>query len=128
MSDPKYDKTKEGVEEVEEDVLHFKLTLTHRQPQGLEKASSEILKKVTALTTEGGKIKCSGPGRMPTKHLNITTRKSPCGNGTNSYDHWEMRIHKRVFHIYSSQKNFQAIVSGVHTEPGMILEAEEIEE
>lgn len=128
MSDPKYDKTKEGVEEVEEDILHFKLTLTHRQHQGLEKASSEILKKVNSLVADGAKIKSSGPGRMPTKNLKLTTRKSPCGNGSNTYDNWEMRIHKRVFHIYCSQKNFQGIISGVHTEPGMILEAEDIEE
>lgn len=28
------------------------------------------------------RIKVKGPVRMPTKVLNITTRKSPCGEGT----------------------------------------------
>ena len=36
---------------------------------------------------------------MPTKFLRITTRKSPCGEGTNSWEHLEMRIHKRVIDL-----------------------------
>ena len=33
------------------------------------------------------------PGRrMPTKTLRITTRKAPCGNGTNTWDRFEMRM------------------------------------
>ena len=45
------------------------------------------------------KVKVAGPVRMPTKVLRITTRKSPCGEGTNSWDHLEMRIHKRVIDL-----------------------------
>ena len=45
------------------------------------------------------KVKVSGPVRMPTKFLRITTRKSPCGEGTNSWEHLEMRIHKRVIDL-----------------------------
>ena len=45
------------------------------------------------------KVKVSGPVRMPTKVLRITTRKSPCGEGTNSWEHLEMRIHKRVIDL-----------------------------
>jgi small subunit ribosomal protein S20e len=36
-------------------------------------------------------LKVKGPVRMPTKVLRITTRKSPCGEGTNTYDGFEMR-------------------------------------
>ena len=45
------------------------------------------------------KVKVSGPVRMLTKFLRITTRKSPCGEGTNSWEHLEMRIHKRVIDL-----------------------------
>lgn len=45
------------------------------------------------------KVKVSGPVPMPTKFLRITTRKSPCGEGTNSWEHLEMRIHKRVIDL-----------------------------
>eukprot|EP00427_Karlodinium_veneficum_P068372 CAMPEP_0169425560 /NCGR_PEP_ID=MMETSP1017-20121227/68630_1 /TAXON_ID=342587 /ORGANISM="Karlodinium micrum, Strain CCMP2283" /LENGTH=90 /DNA_ID=CAMNT_0009535401 /DNA_START=303 /DNA_END=572 /DNA_ORIENTATION=- len=37
----------------------------------------------------------AGPVRLPTKTLRLTVRKSPCGEGTNTYDRWEMRVHKR---------------------------------
>lgn len=125
--DPNVDKQKEKeVEEQEkEEVQHFKLTLTHKSPKGLENATRDILNKISTMLEADKKpnIKASGPARMPTKRMHITTRKSPCGNGTNTFDHFQMRIHKRVFHITCSQKNFQAIVGGLHTEPGMIMEA-----
>eukprot|EP01028_Stygiella_incarcerata_P003172 TRINITY_DN1606_c0_g2_i2.p2 TRINITY_DN1606_c0_g2~~TRINITY_DN1606_c0_g2_i2.p2 ORF type:complete len:114 (+),score=12.77 TRINITY_DN1606_c0_g2_i2:402-743(+) len=47
-------------------------------------------------------LKVKGPVRMPTKTLRITTRKSPCGNGTNTFDRFEMRVHKRVIDMYST--------------------------
>ena len=44
-------------------------------------------------------VKVSGPVRMPTKFLRITSRKAPCGEGTNAWEHLEMRIHKRVIDL-----------------------------
>lgn len=124
-----YDKTKEKeIEEEEEEIAHYKLTLTHKKHRGLELAVKDIMRKVENLKNDGARVKSSGPGRMPIKRLKITTRRSPCGNGTNTFDTWEMKIHKRVFHIHCSQKNFQSITSGLYTEPGMILDAEEIDE
>jgi len=124
-----YDKQKDKeVEQVDQDpVLHFKLTITHKNSKGLEITVREIQRKIEGLKGGNSNVTASGVSRMPTKTLHITTRKSPCGNGTNTYDHFELRIHKRVFHIRCSQKNFQNIISGIHTEPGMILEADEIE-
>ena len=36
-------------------------------------------------------LKVKGPVRLPTKVLHITTRKAPAGNGTNTWDRFEMR-------------------------------------
>ena len=48
-----------------------------------------------APTSSGGakdkSLKVKGPVRIPTKVLHITTRKSPCGEGTNTWDRFEMR-------------------------------------
>ena len=41
---------------------------------------------------------------MPTKFLRITTRKSPCGEGTNTWEHLEMRIHKRVIDLVAQDE------------------------
>lgn len=41
-------------------------------------------------------LRVKGPVRMPTKVLKITTRKTPCGEGSKTWDCYEMRIHKRL--------------------------------
>jgi small subunit ribosomal protein S10 len=49
-------------------------------------------------------IAISGPVPLPTKRLKITTRKSPCGNGTATFDNFEMRIHKRLIDLPANEK------------------------
>jgi small subunit ribosomal protein S10 len=49
-------------------------------------------------------ITISGPVPLPTKKLKVTARKSPCGDGTATFDNFEMRIHKRLIDIPSSEK------------------------
>ena len=39
-------------------------------------------------------VKIKGPIPLPVKHLNITTRKSPCGSGAETYEKWEMKSEK----------------------------------
>ena len=48
-------------------------------------------------------LRVKGPVRLPTKFLKITTRKSPCGEGTNTWDRFEMRIHKRLLDFRTSE-------------------------
>ena len=45
-----------------------------------------------------------GPVPLPTKKLKITTRKSPCGDGTATFDKYEMRIHKRIIDLPANEK------------------------
>ncbi|MCK5149868.1 30S ribosomal protein S10 [Candidatus Pacearchaeota archaeon] len=49
-------------------------------------------------------ITVSGPVPLPTKKLKITTRKSPCGDGTATFDRYEMRIHKRLIDLPANEK------------------------
>ncbi len=41
-------------------------------------------------------LRVKGPVRLPTKVLKVTTRKTPCGEGSKTWDCYEMRIHKRL--------------------------------
>jgi small subunit ribosomal protein S20e len=59
----------------------------------------------------GRALKVAGPVRMPTKNLKLTVRKSPCGEGTNTYDRFEMRIHKRLIDLHSPSETVKQIVS-----------------
>merc|ERR1712166_1231874 len=83
-------------QEVHEDIHKIRMTLRGREVKPLEHACSEI---VARAKQQGFKV--AGPKRIPTKILTVTTRRSPCGNGTNTYDHFEMRIHKRVIDVWS---------------------------
>src|SRR4030042_7162870 len=49
-------------------------------------------------------IVISGPVPLPTRKLKVTTRKSPCGNGTATFDRFEMRIHKRLIDLPANEK------------------------
>ena len=49
-------------------------------------------------------IAISGPVPLPTKKLKVTTRKSPCGDGTATFDRYEMRIHKRLIDLPANEK------------------------
>ncbi len=55
-------------------------------------------------------ILMSGPIPLPTKRLKITTRKSPCGDGTATFDNFEMRIHKRLIDLPANEKVLRQIM------------------
>jgi len=61
-------------------------------------------------TAKKSGINISGPVPLPTKKLKITTRKSPCGNGTATFDRFEMRIHKRLIDLPSNEKILHGIM------------------
>ncbi|KAG6384211.1 hypothetical protein SASPL_155992 [Salvia splendens] len=67
------------------------------------------------------RLRVKGPVRMPTKVLKITTRKSPCGEGTNTFDRFELRVHKRVIDLFSSPDVVKQITS-ITIEPGVEVE------
>ncbi|MXX20770.1 MAG: 30S ribosomal protein S10 [Cenarchaeum sp. SB0665_bin_23] len=49
-------------------------------------------------------VRIKGPTPLPIKRLHVATRKSPCGNGTETYEKWEMRLHRRVIDISADDK------------------------
>ncbi|MDP2947451.1 MAG: 30S ribosomal protein S10 [Nanoarchaeota archaeon] len=64
---------------------------------------NEVIGTIKNISSGAG-MPMSGPIPLPTKKLKITTRKSPCGNGTATFDRFEMRIHKRVIDLPSNDK------------------------
>tara|TARA_Y100000310_G_C20035119_1_gene513544 strand:- start:86 stop:394 length:309 start_codon:yes stop_codon:yes gene_type:complete len=55
-------------------------------------------------------VNVSGPIPLPTKKLKVTTRKSPCGDGTATFDNYEMRIHKRILELPSNESVLHSIM------------------
>ena len=63
----------------------------------------------------------AGPIPLPTKKMKITTLKSPDGEGTNTWERWEMRLHKRVIDVEADERSLRQIMrvqvpDGVHIE------------
>jgi len=79
----------------------------------LSSASIEHLNNICeAIKDIAGKssVVIRGPIPLPTKRLKITTRKSPCGEGTATFDHFEMRIHKRVIDLPMDERVLHSIM------------------
>ncbi len=66
----------------------------------------------TEIKTIAGKsgIEMKGPVPLPTKKLKISTRKTPCGDGSDTYEKWEMRIHKRLIEISADDRVLRDIM------------------
>ncbi len=67
------------------------------------KMLNDICNSIQNLAKKAG-IAISGPIPLPTKKLKVTTRKSPCGDGTATFDRFEMRIHKRLIDLPANEK------------------------
>ncbi len=55
-------------------------------------------------------VKIKGPIPLPVKKLHIATRKSPCGSGTETYEKWEMRMHRRLIDINADDKAIRQLM------------------
>merc|ERR1712046_526800 len=94
----------------------IRITLTSRNVKNVEKVCAELIKGA-----KDKELEVKGPVRLPTKVLRITTRKSPCGEGTNTWDRFEMRIHKRLIDLHSPVDVVKQITS-ISMEPGVEVE------
>jgi small subunit ribosomal protein S20e len=72
-------------------VLSLGITLTSRKVASLEKVCQELIER-----SKSKDLRVKGPVRLPTQNLKITTRKTPCGEGSKTWDTFEMRLHKRL--------------------------------
>lgn len=56
------------------------------------------------------KVDYSGPIQLPTKHLTVPCKKSPDGEGSATWDRWEMRIHKRMIDIDADERALHQVM------------------
>merc|ERR1711990_1185556 len=109
---------KEGKEEVQEGEQEHKIriTITSKNCSAIERISNELVK-----AARDKNLKVKGPVRMPTKTLRITTRKTPSGEGSKTWDRYQMRIHKRVIDLQSPTETVRQITQ-LSIDPGMDVE------
>jgi small subunit ribosomal protein S20e len=80
------------VEKPQADSIHkIRIILTGRNVSSLEKVSKDLI-----AGAKKQKLRVKGPVRMPTKTLRITTRKTPCGEGSKTWDRFQVSPFKSI--------------------------------
>lgn len=97
-------------------VHRIRITLTSKNMKSLEKVCADLINGAKKQN-----LRVKGPVRMPTKILRITTRKTPCGEGSKTWDRFQMRVHKRVIDLHSPSEIVKQITS-ISIEPGVEVE------
>jgi small subunit ribosomal protein S10 len=83
---------------------YARIKLTSTNVEQLDRVAKEI-KEIAEKTG----VRCKGPQPLPTKRLKITTRKAPTGEGTHTFDHWQLRIHRRILDIEPDDRTLRQI-------------------
>ena len=81
-----------------------------------------VCEQVKEIASKTG-VEISGPVPLPTKRLRVPVRKSPSGDGTETWDRWEMRVHKRLIDIPADERTMRQIMR-VNVPDGVNIEIE----
>ena len=98
------EKDKDKADQNEEDMHNIRIILRSQETKNLEHVANTLAKNARE---KGYEVK--GPRFMPNKILSLTVRKSPCGEGTNTFDAYKMKIHTRIVDIKCSANNVSEI-------------------
>jgi len=96
---------KSDAQEVMVMVRKARIRLTSTDYKKLE----EICEELKAIAEKTG-VKMNGPVPLPTKRLRVPVLKTPCGEGTPTWDRWELRIHKRLIDIDAEERVMRRIM------------------
>lgn len=88
------------------------------------KKVEEVCKQIIEISKKTGADR-TGPIPLPTKVLRVPVRKSPSGDGKATWEHWEMRVHKRMIEIDANERTMHQLMrlqipDGVHIEIEML--------
>lgn len=100
-------------------IHRIRITLTSRNVKNLEKVCNDLISR-----SKDKQLRTKGPIRLPTKVLTHVTRKSPCGEGSKTWDRFEMRIHKRLIDLHSPSEIVKQIVSSDRSKEKVFLESQ----
>ncbi len=80
----------------------------------------EVCNEIKNIAQRTG-VELHGPIPLPTRRLVVPVRKTPCGDGSATWDRWEMRIHKRLIDIEADERALRQLMriqipDGIHIE------------
>ena len=95
-----------------------RIVLIGRSSGGIE----EVCRQIVSIAQRAG-VNYAGPVPLPTNKMKVVTRKSVSGNGTATWERWEMRVHKRIIDVDADERSLRQIMR-VHVPDGVHIEIE----
>lgn len=86
-------------------VAKARISLSGPDPKDVDDVSNQI-KEISIKTG----VSISGPMPLPTKKLVVPCRKSPDGEGTETWERWTMRIHKRLIDLEADERALRQLM------------------
>ncbi|MEM2908901.1 MAG: 30S ribosomal protein S10 [Candidatus Bilamarchaeaceae archaeon] len=83
----------------------MRIKLSGEDPTALEGVVSQIRELAKTLG-----LNFIGPVRLPRRRFTVTVRRTPCGDGSDTYEHWEKRFHKRLIEVEGSDKYMKQLL------------------
>lgn len=68
-----------------------------------------VCEEIKSIAKKTG-VRMRGPIPLPTKRLLVTVRRAPSGQGYHTFDHWEMRIHKRLIDMDADERAMRQLM------------------
>ena len=82
-----------------------RISLTGTDPTKVDSVCNQI-----KLISERTGVSMAGPIPLPTKKLIVPTRKAPDGEGSETWDRWQMRVHKRLIDLDADDRALRQLM------------------
>jgi len=82
-----------------------RISLTGTDPVKVDTVCAQI-KQISERTG----VNMAGPIPLPTKRLNVPVRKAPDGEGSETWDRWQMRVHKRLIDLDADDRALRQLM------------------
>src|SRR5207253_8136251 len=82
-----------------------RISLSGTDPKKVDNVCQQI-----KLISERTGVAMAGPIPLPTKRLVVLVRKSPDGEGSETWDRWEMRIHRRLIDLDADERALRQLM------------------
>jgi len=69
----------------------------------------EVCKQIVEIAKATG-VEIRGPIPLPTRTHVLPTRRTPCGDGSDTYERWEMRVMKRLIDVAGDERTLRQIM------------------
>ena len=98
------DTKKEGLEDQE--VKRTRITFSGNRLNAVQQVTNQLVGNAKTQN-----VKISGPVRLPNKHLRICCRRTPCGEGSKTWDNWELTVYKRYIDLECTASQIKEVTS-----------------